>query len=69
MKDNYIFLDVVEEIIGSIFLFVIDDYVLNILVYDIIEVFVKFEVIFDSGKSMSCFVIDLLMYLRDLFVV
>lgn len=68
-KDNHISLDVAEEITGSISLSAIDDYVSNILAHDTTEALAKLEVIFDSGKSMSRFATDLLMYLRDLLVV
>lgn len=67
-KDNHISLDVAEEITGSISLSAIDDYVSNILAHDTTEALAKLEVIFDSGKSMSRFATDLLMYLRDLLV-
>ena len=58
-----------EEITGTISLSALDDYVAAIAQKDVTRALENLQLIFDNGKSMTRFVIDLLQYLRDILIV
>ncbi|MET3559227.1 DNA polymerase-3 subunit gamma/tau [Streptococcus rupicaprae] len=58
----------VEEITGSISLLALDQYVAAILAKDGQAALEQLQTIFDAGKSMSRFAVDLLTYLRDMLL-
>ena len=60
---------IAEEITGSISLGALDHYVAALSIQDAHQALSQLDLIFDSGKSMTRFVTDLLQYLRDLLVV
>lgn len=68
-SDNYVSLETAEEITGSISLGALDDYLANVISHETTAALTNLETIFDSGKSMSRFATDLLLYLRDLLIV
>lgn len=61
-------LEVVEEITGSISLKALDTYVAAIIARDTSEALNQLQTIFDQGKSMNRFAVDLLVYLRDMLL-
>lgn len=61
-------LNVVEEITGSISLAVMDQYVAAISKGQSQEALAQLQLIFEVGKSMNRFAVDLLIYLRDLLL-
>ncbi|MGT2757486.1 DNA polymerase III subunit gamma/tau [Streptococcus ovuberis] len=58
----------VEEITGSISLLALDNYVAAILAQDSQTALEQLQTIFEAGKSMSRFAVDLLTYLRDMLL-
>lgn len=68
-SNNYVSLETAEEITGSISLGALDDYLANVISHETTAALTNLETIFDSGKSMSRFATDLLLYLRDLLIV
>ena len=66
--DQGVGLAIAEEITGSISLGALDAYVAAVLASDGTSALAQLQLIFDSGKSMTRFVTDLLQYLRDLLV-
>ena len=66
--DQGVGLAIAEEITGSISLGALDSYVAAVLAGDGTSALDQLQLIFDSGKSMTRFVTDLLQYLRDLLV-
>ena len=58
-----------EEITGTISLSALDDYVAALSQQDVPKALDSLNLLFENGKSMTRFVMDLLQYLRDLLVV
>jgi len=58
-----------EEITGTISLSALDDYVAALSQQDVPKALDSLNLLFENGKSMTRFVTDLLLYLRDLLVV
>ncbi|HES4194410.1 TPA: DNA polymerase III subunit gamma/tau [Streptococcus pyogenes] len=67
--DNQVTIAIAEEIIGSISILALGDYVRYVSQEQATQALAALETIYDSGKSMSRFATDLLTYLRDLLVV
>ncbi|WP_218654650.1 DNA polymerase III subunit gamma/tau [Streptococcus dysgalactiae] len=67
--DDQVTMAIAEEIIGSISMVALDDYVQHLMENQATQALQALETIYDSGKSMSRFATDLLTYLRDLLVV
>lgn len=69
LVDNDILsLEIAEEITGSISQNELDNYLKNIISKDAHSAIQNLEAIFNSGKSMSRFASDLLLYLRDILI-
>lgn len=68
-SDNTLDLETAEEITGSISLAALDQYVAAVLAHETSQALAQLQTIFDQGKSMNRFAVDLLSYLRDLLVV
>lgn len=62
-------LSIAEEITGSISQVDLDTYIQQILSQNANSAIETLEIIFESGKSMSRFASDLLLYLRDILIV
>ena len=58
-----------EEITGTISLSALDDYVAALAQKDVTGALEQLDLIFENGKSMTRFVVDLLQYLRDILIV
>ena len=58
-----------EEITGTISLSALDHYVAALAQKDVAEALKNLDLIFENGKSMTRFVVDLLQYLRDILIV
>ena len=58
-----------EEITGTISLSALDDYVATLAQKDVTGALEQLDLIFENGKSMTRFVVDLLQYLRDILIV
>ena len=58
-----------EEITGTISLSALDHYVAALAQKDVPGAFQNLDLIFENGKSMTRFVVDLLQYLRDILIV
>ncbi|MFS9255258.1 DNA polymerase III subunit gamma/tau [Streptococcus infantis] len=58
-----------EEITGTISLSALDHYVAALVQKDVPGALENLDLIFDNGKSMTRFVVDLLQYLRDILIV
>ena len=58
-----------EEITGTISLSALDHYVAALAQKDVTNALENLDLIFDNGKSMTRFVVDLLQYLRDILIV
>ena len=58
-----------EEITGTISLSALDHYVAALAQKDVAEALQNLDLIFENGKSMTRFVVDLLQYLRDILIV
>ena len=58
-----------EEITGTISLSALDHYVAALAQKDVPGVLQNLDLIFENGKSMTRFVVDLLQYLRDILIV
>ena len=58
-----------EEITGTISLSVLDHYVAALAQKDVPGALQNLDLIFENGKSMTRFVVDLLQYLRDILIV
>ena len=58
-----------EEITGTISLSAFDHYVAALVQKDVPGALKNLELIFENGKSMTRFVVDLLQYLRDILIV
>lgn len=67
--DDQVTMAIAEEITGSISMVALDDYVQYLMENQATQALQALETIYDSGKSMSRFAMDLLTYLRDLLVV
>lgn len=67
--DDQVTMAIAEEITGSISMVALDDYVQHLMENQATQALQALETIYDSGKSMSRFATDLLIYLRDLLVV
>lgn len=68
-SDQSVSLEVAEEITGSIGQEALDRYVSAIAANETVTALECLDTIFDSGKSMSRFAMDLLDYLRDILIV
>lgn len=58
-----------EEITGTISLSALDNYVAALAQKDVTGALENLDLIFENGKSMTRFVVDLLQYLRDILIV
>ena len=58
-----------EEITGTISLSALDNYVAALAQKDVTGALENLDLIFENGKSMARFVVDLLQYLRDILIV
>lgn len=58
-----------EEITGTISLSALDDYVASLAQKNVTAALENLDLIFENGKSMTRFVVDLLQYLRDILIV
>ena len=58
-----------EEITGTISLSALDHYVAALAQKDVTAALENLDLIFENGKSMTRFVVDLLQYLRDILIV
>lgn len=58
-----------EEITGTISLSALDDYVASLAQKNVTGALENLDLIFENGKSMTRFVVDLLQYLRDILIV
>lgn len=58
-----------EEITGTISLSALDNYVVALAQKDVTGALENLDLIFENGKSMTRFVVDLLQYLRDILIV
>ena len=58
-----------EEITGTISLSALDNYVASLAQKDVTGALENLDLIFENGKSMTRFVVDLLQYLRDILIV
>ena len=58
-----------EEITGTISLSALDNYVAALVQKDVTGALENLDLIFENGKSMTRFVVDLLQYLRDILIV
>ena len=58
-----------EEITGTISLSALDHYVAALALKDVAGALQNLDLIFENGKSMTRFVVDLLQYLRDILIV
>ena len=58
-----------EEITGTISLSALDDYVASLAQKNVTGALEQLDLIFENGKSMTRFVVDLLQYLRDILIV
>ena len=58
-----------EEITGTISLSALDDYVASLAEKNVTGALEQLDLIFENGKSMTRFVVDLLQYLRDILIV
>ena len=58
-----------EEITGTISLSALDHYVAALAQKDVTGALEQLDLIFENGKSMTRFVVDLLQYLRDILIV
>jgi len=58
-----------EEITGTISLSALDHYVAALAQKDVTNALENLDLIFENGKSMTRFVVDLLQYLRDILIV
>ena len=58
-----------EEITGTISLSALDDYVAALAQKNVTGALEQLDLIFENGKSMTRFVVDLLQYLRDILIV
>ena len=68
-QGNCLTTDISEEITGTISLRALDNYVVALSQQDISKALECLNFLFENGKSMTRFVIDLLQYLRDLLIV
>lgn len=58
-----------EEITGTISLSALDNYVAALVQKDVTGALENLDLVFENGKSMTRFVVDLLQYLRDILIV
>ncbi len=61
-------IETVEEITGSISLHALDNYVAAVLAHETKDALAHLQMIFNQGKSMNRFAVDLLAYLRDILL-